>query len=584
MKILNSKRKIIIILITIFLLSSIIGTYQAHSIYNENRQDFNWVIMVYLNGDNVLSAAQGQILEEIRQVGSTENVQFTILIDQNQDDDTRLYYLVGNTLDQQSWEIESSMDDADTIRDYVLQVKSDFLADYYELIISSNKGSAWQGICWDDHGDGIMITMPELLSALNEITENGSDKLDIIGFETCMTGNFEVAYQIKSCCNIMMAYPECAIIGDWPYSEAFDDLISDSSMTPTEYANVTVNHFTPKYVPQYDMKTVMSAIDLSYIDDMGIELNDLSGLFIEDIDEYKDDIETAILNSRVYAKSWDIDYYIDLFHFLDILSINNPDIIETVGTIKDIMNNAIIKVSHIIDDDSYGLNFYHPRRKSDYNSSLRYNELPSPFEDTEYAKETLGDEYLKTYLGIYENNPPETPDIDGLNKGKPGIEYEYLIVTIDSNNDDVYYFIEWGDGEIKEWFGPFPSGEEIKVNHTWSEKGTYIVKVKAKDTLNAESSWGTIEIKMPFNHIRHSSRIVLIGRISNFEKTQDNNFRFLPVNLIEMTKLDDQQRTIGILGETYGPYPCCGYIHKWDFMGIVTSKIVFGIWLIPENV
>jgi len=75
------------------------------------------------------------------------------------------------------------MDNANTIKDLVLKVKNDFSANNYELIISSNKGSAWQGICWDDHGDGIMITMPELIDALNQITNNGTDKLDILGIE-----------------------------------------------------------------------------------------------------------------------------------------------------------------------------------------------------------------------------------------------------------------------------------------------------------------------------------------------------------------------------------------------------------------
>jgi len=209
---------------------------------NDNRS-LEWTIMIYLNGDNALSATQGVTLEEIRQVGSTDDVQLAVLIDQNQVDDTRLCYIIGTTLVQQTWPSESNMDDAETIKDFVLKVKSDYPANHYELIISSNKGSGWQGICWDDHGDGIMITMPELLDALNQITNNGADKLDILGIETCMTGNMEVAYQIRNCVDIFMAYPECALIGDWSYSEAFNDLIAKPTMTPSEYAITTVDHF-----------------------------------------------------------------------------------------------------------------------------------------------------------------------------------------------------------------------------------------------------------------------------------------------------------------------------------------------------
>jgi hypothetical protein len=531
------KKILIFVLVGVLLLGTqaIIGANVVNKQTEDSNRSLEWVIMVYLNGDNVLSAAQGVILEEIRQVGSSADVQLTVLIDQNQEDDTRLYYIVGTTLVQQTWETESNMDDADTIRDFVLQVKSDFSANNYELIISSNKGSAWQGICWDDHGDGIMITMPELLSALNEITNNGADKLDIIGFETCMTGNLEVAYQIKSCCDIMMAYPECALIGDWPYSEAFDDLLLDPTMTPTDLALTTVGYFVPQYVPQYDMNTTMSAIDLSYLNDIGTAMDDLGSLFIAGVDEYKDEIETALLTARVYAESWDIDYYIDLYHFLDLLSINDPDIIDARDTIMGLMDVAVLEVSHLPDDDAYGLSHYFPRRKADYNSSLRYDELPSPYEETEFAIDTQWDEFLKTYLGIFNNLPLEKPDIDGSTSGKPGVEYDYTIVTTDPDSDDVYYCIDWDDK--------------------------------------------TGEVKIPRNRFAASSKIILIGKISSLEKTPEEDFSFLPVKVLEISLIGGLN--ISILDETYGGYPCCGYIHKQDFRGIVTQKFIVGIWKIP---
>jgi hypothetical protein len=42
---------------------------------------------------------------------------------------------------------------------------------------------------------------------------------------------------------------------------------------------------------------------------------------------------------------------------------------------------------------------------------------------------------------------------------------------------------------MSEWTGPFESGEECTVSHTWEEKGTYRVKVKAKDAHGMQSEW-----------------------------------------------------------------------------------------------
>jgi len=35
------------------------------------------------------------------------------------------------------------------------------------------------------------------------------------------------------------------------------------------------------------------------------------------------------------------------------------------------------------------------------------------------------------------------------------------------------------------------------VSHIWEEEGNYIIKVKAKDSYETESDWGTLEVSMP---------------------------------------------------------------------------------------
>jgi len=87
------------------------------------------------------------------------------------------------------------------------------------------------------------------------------------------------------------------------------------------------------------------------------------------------------------------------------------------------------------------------------------------------------------------NTPPEIPVIDGPTTGKPGKSYEYTFTASDSNGDKILYSIDWGDNTTSGWIGPFPSGVELKREHTWSEKGSYIVKAKTKDNHGAESNW-----------------------------------------------------------------------------------------------
>lgn len=86
---------------------------------------------------------------------------------------------------------------------------------------------------------------------------------------------------------------------------------------------------------------------------------------------------------------------------------------------------------------------------------------------------------------------------------KPGT-YNYTFNATDPENEYIYYFIDWGDGTNTGWIGPFPSGKEITCNHTWMEKGTYLVKAKAKDIYDQEGPWGHEDIP-----IKHKSKFVI---------------------------------------------------------------------------
>lgn len=94
------------------------------------------------------------------------------------------------------------------------------------------------------------------------------------------------------------------------------------------------------------------------------------------------------------------------------------------------------------------------------------------------------------------NQPPSTPEIQGPSKGKPGEEYQCTISSIDPEDDKVFYYINWSDGTNTTYTGPHNSGQEITINHTWAEKGTYIIQVKAWDFYQADSNWNTFEVSI----------------------------------------------------------------------------------------
>jgi len=100
------------------------------------------------------------------------------------------------------------------------------------------------------------------------------------------------------------------------------------------------------------------------------------------------------------------------------------------------------------------------------------------------------------------NTTPKKPSQPfGQIKGKSGVEYSYTTSTIDPEGDQVYYLWDWGDGINSGWLGPYNSGVAISTNHNWTVKGSYSIKVKAKDMHGAESPWSDpLPITMPYSY------------------------------------------------------------------------------------
>ncbi len=92
-------------------------------------------------------------------------------------------------------------------------------------------------------------------------------------------------------------------------------------------------------------------------------------------------------------------------------------------------------------------------------------------------------------LAQLSSTPPDAPTISGVINGREGIEYDFTVVTIDPDNDEVYYYVDWSDGTSTGWIGSYASGEEVIVNHAWDDPGTYEIRAKAKDIYGVSSDW-----------------------------------------------------------------------------------------------
>ena len=121
--------------------------------------------------------------------------------------------------------------------------------------------------------------------------------------------------------------------------------------------------------------------------------------------------------------------------------------------------------------------------------------------------------YLHAFGPVESNTAPNKPSIDGKTQGKPNTQYTYIFQSTDPENDSIYLQVDWGDTTQSSWQGPYTSGEEITLTHTWTQKDTYTIRAQTKDSYNYESDWTTLEIQIPQTYIHHRPLTNLLSKI-----------------------------------------------------------------------
>jgi len=102
--------------------------------------------------------------------------------------------------------------------------------------------------------------------------------------------------------------------------------------------------------------------------------------------------------------------------------------------------------------------------------------------------------YLHAFGTQESNEPPTAPSITGPSEGKVDTEYDFTFKATDPDRNPVSFYIEWGDGETTGWTKDYNTGEKAEYSHSWSEKGNYTIRAKAKDTFGLEGDWSEFEI------------------------------------------------------------------------------------------
>lgn len=344
----------------------------------------DWSLIIYMAADNDLEPFGMADINEMEFAGSTENINVIVQVDRAADFDrsdgdwsgARRYFITRDTaLNTIGSELvgdlgETNTGDPNTLRDFAVWAMQNYPAEKHALIIWDH-GSAWLGLASDLSAGEDDLTMPELDLALREIRERtGIEKLEVLGFDACLMGAFEVYSVVAPYANYAIASAELVPGSGWDYLGLLDQLAQAPAADGAAFGRTTIDTYMTFYTEiarGYDVFG-LTLTDLAAVSTIGVALQTLSEATAAD-SEALSPIGSARNRTRTFGAFGDPQFTdiwgaIDIRDFAAALSTTpiNAEATQAAAALQDNLEALIVyHRGNGTFGDSSGVSIYFPR-------------------------------------------------------------------------------------------------------------------------------------------------------------------------------------------------------------------------------
>ncbi|MFH1329871.1 MAG: clostripain-related cysteine peptidase [Actinomycetota bacterium] len=313
----------------------------------------SWTVLVYGLGDNNLENDILRDLEEMAAVPAAA-LEFVALVDRTPDytdrdlagigdwDTAKLITVSPGAFTEEADLGELNMGDPQVLADFVARGIQDHPADHYALILWDHGSIAGVG---SDESSGDGLTVPEIAAAVRAgLDAVGTDRLDLIGFDACLMGAFEVAAAMPGLARYMVASEEVEPNDGWDYA-AFDHLAAQpDTVTARSLGEEIVARYVATSGPS-DPAVTLSLLDLSAVGDLVAALDGLNWSVAPQMATFAPLIGRGRSNSPSFGGSPvpEEDFYmVDLGDLLRRLSRQDPPLGDAAGAALDAFDRVVV--------------------------------------------------------------------------------------------------------------------------------------------------------------------------------------------------------------------------------------------------
>jgi Clostripain family len=378
-----------------------------------------WTFLVYLAGDNNLSADMVWSLQEMKKAARDprlqESLDVSVLFDPagtnpRRYDIIRSGFAPASDEDGDLHELPWTDYPEDTARTLLRRFLKDRLASPslsgHRLVVLSGHGSGAVGELLADDAPRSALSISSLGKILGKAASGAP--IDVLGLDSCEMGGVEVGYEIREAVRYLVASEGLVFDAGWPYHRIVESFATRAGATPRALAREIASRYLSFY-EDYDvvgLATDVSVTDLGRLDrvaesvgtlatamsapldrlapdglEEAIELGELDPLKRDSDAERARDVRNAIVLAHWSAQSYKCDRYTDLHDFVaQLLRFSTGQVGEEIDAIR----TSAARVLKAIDaavvfsgttgadfQHSHGLSIYFPWSSSDYVSGYR---------------------------------------------------------------------------------------------------------------------------------------------------------------------------------------------------------------------
>lgn len=334
-----------------------------------------WTVLVWMAGDNNLESFALTDLEEMKRVGSTDQLNIVAQLDTMADDRTRRYFLrrgtpveddvveeLGETntgdpavaIDFFVWAMQrypservlaviwnhgSGIDEADIYARAARggsvgrggsrsgaaaaagNVRTMMSRRYRRALFSTTLEAAInnRAIAYDDSSRDFLDNA-ELKRVLEQVTSETGRAIDLLGFDACLMNMLEIAYQLRTTARFIVGSEEIEPGDGWPYDKVLADLAARPKLSAADLGAIVVKRYAASYASE---SVTQSLLDLDRVGACAAAVDALAAALIKAL---KTPAEYAAVAKALNATlRFDMEEFVDLGHLCSELAVRSKD-------------------------------------------------------------------------------------------------------------------------------------------------------------------------------------------------------------------------------------------------------------------